>query len=616
MMKISIVTTPIRPTPTSFPPIGSLSLIKYLKKYGFTNIDFYNIDANRPSYPEVLEYFRKEKPDILGISAVVSTAYAYTKQLSIDIKSMHPNTLIVIGGNMAASAEVLLKKTGADICVTGEGEVTFKNIVERAEKTVKLDDYNDIKGLVYLDQNGELVNTGYEPALQGSEIWDFDWDDLAESADIDHFFPPAFDGNGYPHAWFRHDRRSYDEKRKNQRVGSLKCAKGCVARCTFCHRWDKGIRSIPVDEIILRLEEMIDRFNVGFVLANAETFGADKKWLAEFCERIKPYDILWQAPGVRANSLSPEWIATMKDSGCVRVAYGNETGSEKMLQIMEKKVSISDNYNSMQWAVEQQVQAPIQLVIGMPGETSQTIRETIDFCKFATSISPTQNPNELSVNYAQALPGTPLYEFARHSGIIGKDLDGEEAYLLAISDRDAHDEYTTLNFTGLPTLVCRTWRPQITIEVTYNFVRKYGIEQYYKVVMSDKRLSFGDNEHSGYFANPTRLLESESTEIKNIPGLFSLVVGGNFGLAIVYYPKIFYYVRKFLPFLLLVKEIKDKGFAAALKLAVEFITYYLSLSRIKETFKFDYKSLRKIVDNDLGQLPEDKEELSMLRRGR
>ena len=102
-MKITIVTTPIRPTPTTFPPVGSLSIIKYLKRHGFENVNFYNIDANRPSYDEVLEHFRQVRPEILGISAVVSTAYAYVKRLANDVKVLLPDTLIVVGGNMAAS---------------------------------------------------------------------------------------------------------------------------------------------------------------------------------------------------------------------------------------------------------------------------------------------------------------------------------------------------------------------------------------------------------------------------------------------------------------------------------------------------------------------------------
>ena len=84
--KILIVTTPIRPFPTGFPPLGSLSVITALNKAGFHNTEFYNIDYLRPNYSDVINFIKENKPDVLGISAVVSTAYGYSKKLSTDIK--------------------------------------------------------------------------------------------------------------------------------------------------------------------------------------------------------------------------------------------------------------------------------------------------------------------------------------------------------------------------------------------------------------------------------------------------------------------------------------------------------------------------------------------------
>ena len=117
---ILIVTTPLRPVPTDFPPMGSLSVISALKKTGFDKTEFYNIDFLQPSFSDVLNYIENKKLDILGISAVVSTAYEYTKKLSLEIKKRLPNTTILMGGNLGASAEIILKKTGIDFICTSE----------------------------------------------------------------------------------------------------------------------------------------------------------------------------------------------------------------------------------------------------------------------------------------------------------------------------------------------------------------------------------------------------------------------------------------------------------------------------------------------------------------
>ena len=95
-LKIVVITTPIRPVPTDFPPIGALSVITALKTAGYTSTKFYDIDRLRPSYDDAINHIINLKPDILGISAVVSTAYEYTKKLSLDIKNSFLLCLFVL----------------------------------------------------------------------------------------------------------------------------------------------------------------------------------------------------------------------------------------------------------------------------------------------------------------------------------------------------------------------------------------------------------------------------------------------------------------------------------------------------------------------------------------
>ena len=143
---------------------------------------------------------------------------------------------------------------------------------------------------------------------------------------------------------------------------------------------------------------------------------------------LAPWDVLvlWCAGAVRTKTVSPDMIAMMKDAGCVSLSYGMETGSPSILEVMEKKTSLQDNMNAQKWTVEAGFNTVVQLVLGMPGESPKTVRETTEFCKYCFTLSPTLNPNNFSINYAQALPGTPLYEYARRSGLIESGLDGEE----------------------------------------------------------------------------------------------------------------------------------------------------------------------------------------------
>src|SRR5438552_3529058 len=114
-MRTCICTTPIRPVPTLYPPFGSLAIIQSLRSIG-EEVDFYNIDYFRYSHEEIKAYFAAQQFDIVGISAVVSTAYAYAKYLADLIKTVSPQTVVIVGGNLAASAEILLRKCRVDFC--------------------------------------------------------------------------------------------------------------------------------------------------------------------------------------------------------------------------------------------------------------------------------------------------------------------------------------------------------------------------------------------------------------------------------------------------------------------------------------------------------------------
>lgn len=497
-MKILLISTPARTAPSGFPPVGCLSLMSYLRKHGYEDVRFFNIDAERPAYRDVLARIVREKPGVLGISAVVSTSYDYTKAVIADIKRMLPDTLVVVGGNLAASAEILLKKAGADICVLGEGEEVLLSIVRQAEESKGAGAFSGIPGLAYLDASGAMVNTGYAGPIPIEHIYNADLREITSDATIDLYFPPAFSG-GNATRWFRRDPRAWEPHRRDKRDGMLSVGKGCVARCTFCHRWDRGIRHIPVDLIMQRLDVLVKQYNVGFLNMAIESFGIDRNWLKEFCAKIKPYDIIWRAAGVRANSVTLESIAMMKDAGCSCLQFGHESGSRRMLEVMEKKLKLEDNYNSLRWTVEAGLWTLCQFVISMPGENRETIMETADFGKYAMSLARWENPMDTSINYAQALPGSPLYEYGRHNGIIGADMEAEERYLEFVSDTNAANAYKSLNFTDSTELERLSWRMRIRVEIVSAYVEKYGWPHLRKILLMDNGKIPYDKD---YFTDP------------------------------------------------------------------------------------------------------------------
>jgi len=609
-MKISIINTPNRNIPTTYPPVGVLSIMNYLRNHEFSEIDFINIDYYRYEMEETVKSIINSKLDILGISAVTSTSYAFVKELSLKIKSMNKDIVIVLGGNMAASAEIILRKTGVDFCVLGEGEKVFLNLVRRVSKTKVHSEFKDILGLMFIDEeSNQLINTGYGELLKAEELYDIDWDDLKETTD--YYISDVFDSDGNLQlGMWKYDSRTYEPHRRKKKYFSLIVGKGCVAKCTFCHRWDKGIQHIPVKILMNRLDFMIKKYNIGFLSPQIEAFATDKKWLSEFCREIKKRDILWKASAVRAKSVTPEIIEEMKESGCVSILYGLETGSEKMLTIMEKKTSMQENYNAQKWTIEAGFYSTVvNLVIGMPGENEETIDDTLKFTQYSYTLNKNSNPTMLSINYVQALPGTPLYEYGRRVGIIGGGIDDEEKYLISVSDKNAGDLNVIANFTDYPILILMSWKYIILYGAVSAYVEKYGFKQLVSVV--SKQSSFNNKLQT--FDNKSKI---------PLLSLFKSGLPGNISTKKLYLYVILFRFRMFLPFIIAIKDAKLLGgYKKTLGFVFELLKFYItSYNRPKgnvknESIKFD-KSLRKIVNNEIAELPNDTVQMRPLRKGR
>lgn len=603
-MKICICTVPIRPTPTTFPPFGSMAIIHSLREEG-QDVNFYNIDFFRYSELEIENYFKDNQFDIVGISAVVSTAYVYTKYLSKKIRQLSPNTVVIVGGNLAASAEILLTKCNVDICVVGDGEIIIKNILNcftDGKLNYKL--LENVKGVCLLDGSGKMQFTGYGDKPSASEISWPDYTILEQEGSVDYFIPK--DSNtDYGNL---ESEPEDDGIRRGERQAMVLMTKGCVARCTFCHRWEKGFRARPVDQVIEHVKFLRDKYDVGFIHVADENFGSDRELSRELATRLGELNIRWRVQGVRSNTATKELLSHWKSNGCTYVEFGSESGSQKMLNIMEKKTTVQQNINALRWTSELGMGSIMQLIVGMPGETDETISETIDFVKEASdflTLWKVMAPSELlSINFAQALPGTPLYEWARERGYIGRSIDDEEKYLIKISDTDAYAADHFINYTGYPMLKVLMWPWWIMAEVdAHHWPDKnkkelsiYEVFQYYLQIVLER-------VRAGYFSD-SRLISALNILIKNNTDRVSdkkydfISESGYFNVkkGLKFTPLLLNkYTRKhFFKILAVMVAIKQgKGIINTLKLMFEYIAWVVSGRNLGESV--ENLSLRKVV---------------------
>ena len=471
-MKILICNTPLRGegARTIYPPLGPMAIIQWLRGAGFTDIEFYDLNYFRPSDESLAHYLLEHKFDVIGISASVSATYRDVKKYTAMAKSLLPGVVVIVGGALSFSPEVLLKLGKVDYCVVGEGELIAVNLMQhlaRHDLGKDVKGLREIKGLSFLDEQGDVVFTGYERQLAAKEIPDPDYPLLRKYNVVDHYFPEP-----WVYEQFTYDERSHEPHRRGKRMACVVSSRGCIAHCTFCHRWQQGIRMFSVEGVIRLVRHVIDEYNVGFISFGDEDFGATKKWIAEFADRMKELGILYRLSAVRADNINLELLKRLRDSGCVAIHYGWESGSDRMLTVMEKMVNAETNYRVARWTEEAGLHTIPALVVGMPGESYQTIAETTRFVETVTENLPRQPA--VSVNQLVVLPGTPVYEYARQRGFLGTTLEGEEAYLLQISNQDGGSPWN-LNLTDYPTFVLSGWIHEIYWSVRYHYCKKNNL---------------------------------------------------------------------------------------------------------------------------------------------
>ena len=457
------------------PKIAITSLNHWTTKNGFKACKFYDIDMLYPSDADVEKYFKENQTDVVGLSAVVSTSYLQVKRLAKIIKKVNKNTVIVCGGYLTAAANTILKKTEVDICVVGNGEIAWVGILklikehlETGNNKLDIDKLLEIKGISILDDNKNLKFSGYGQTLPGCEMTFPDLEYLKSGLQgndkaFNNYFSPFWKND-----IFSMDNRSYEKGRKPMMMNMF-TSKGCVARCTFCQRGSKGYNVFDLDKLEAYLKILINKHNVGFIYVDDENFGSNRKYSHQVAELFHKYNLLWSCLGVRCTNVVEEDIIHYKKNGCCGLKFGIESGSQTMLDIMEKKYTVSDIKKAVFMCFDRGLySAPVGYMLGMPGESLKTCMDSGKMMAEISAkigVSPGVIFGMIDPYYAIPLVGTPLYEYGRQLGLIGQNVDEEEKYLELVSDVASYKRYY-INFNGSPMSEVIFWDILVFLEAT------------------------------------------------------------------------------------------------------------------------------------------------------
>jgi len=460
------------------PKIAITSLNNWANKNGY-NCKFFDIDMLYPDDAAIEKYFREEKPDVVGLSAVVSTCYMQVKRITKIIRKIKKETLIVCGGYLTAAANVVLRKTDVDVCVVGNGEIAwvgllnfYREHLESGKNKLDINKLLKVKGIAILDDDKELKFSGYGTTLPGCEMTfpDFEYlkSGLLDKPEAVKNYFRQFKDNEI----FSMDSRSYEKWRKPNMVGIF-TSKGCVAKCTFCQRGSKGYAVYNLDKLETYLKHLVEEYDVGYLYIDDENFGSNRKYTWQIAELFNKYNLLWYAAGVRCTSVTKEDIVHYKKNGCCSLKFGIESGSQTMLDIMEKKFTVDEIKKAVFTCYDNGLYSPaVGYMVGMPGESLRTCMESgkmMGEISAHIGVEPKIKMGLIDPYYAIPLVGTPLYEYGKQLGLIGQTVDEEEEYLEMVSQVEAYKRYY-MNFNGAPMSEVVFWDILIFLEATRTYV--------------------------------------------------------------------------------------------------------------------------------------------------
>ena len=373
-------TQPYQHTP--FPPLGLGYLAAVLEKNQY-EVDVIDCQASNFSYNDFKCELNKRQPNIVGIT---STTRLYNSALVIAriAKEVCPDCFIVLGGSHATfwDEEALNECPQLDMIVRKEGENTFLELVQRLEAGKSV---HDLLGTT-VRKDGKIVKNPDRPYIE----------------DLDSLPFPA------RHLW------PLDELRKVEDVFYLTTTRGCIYWCEFCaavRMFGRRYRMRSIKNVVDEIEYLHKTHCATQFTFCDDAFTVDKARTEELCDEIKKrgLNIKWNC-GTRVDMVTKELLTKMRDTGCISVWFGVESGSQHVLDEMQKGISTDQTIKAVGWVRELGLKPAPNVLLGFPGETKESALRTI---KFTQKISP---DDVAYYNIATPLPGTPLYDRVKEKG--------------------------------------------------------------------------------------------------------------------------------------------------------------------------------------------------------
>lgn len=342
------------------------------------------------------------RPGMVGFGGMI-TRYKIIRELGRRLRDEMPQVFLMAGNSGATTVPGLyLTSARMDAVVLGEGEETAVELAEAVEAGAE---WRRVPGIAYLNHGGQTVTSPQRALLKNLDLLPWPSRDL---------FP------------LENYLVSRDHRGKTERHLEIVASRGCPHGCVYCyHIYGRTIRRRSPESIVDEVEHIVEKYRVRHTGFPDDLFTSDKAFVLETCRLLRDRvpGIGWSCLG-RASTVDREMLRAMKSAGCDWISYGIETGSPRMLRRMKRTVTPRQCLDAIRMTREEGMTAEGSFMIGMFGETRETVAETVEFCRKADITAP--------MLFVTPYPGTPLFDEAVAKRLI-PDL---EAYVLSLEAAD------------------------------------------------------------------------------------------------------------------------------------------------------------------------------------
>ncbi|NOQ23686.1 MAG: radical SAM protein [Candidatus Aegiribacteria sp.] len=327
-------------------------------------------------------------PRVVAFGGMV-TRFRFVKQLSNAIRQKLPNVFMLAGNSGATTVpEIYLKSCGLNCVVLGEGEITLVELMKTLEEG---SDWHFVPGIAWLDDKGELKKSLHREMIQ----------------DLDSIPWPAWDL--FP---VENYVSSLDHRQKKVRHMEVLASRGCPFSCVYCYRiYGRKVRRRSPESIVAELKELVRRYDIRYSGFPDDLFTSDRDFVMKICALVKEElpGLKWSCLG-RVNTVDREMLLSMKDAGCDWISYGIESGCDDMLKRMRRGVTAEQCLEAIKLTESAGIHADGSFIIGMFGETRDSVGRTVEFCRQADITAP--------MLFVTPYPGTAIFNTALEQGRI------------------------------------------------------------------------------------------------------------------------------------------------------------------------------------------------------